>query len=94
MGRRTAPPCVMGRLRPGEPVGAGVAACAIARALGLRARHGAREVAATIAPAWRPGEAHLTGKPAEKDAGAAAPEKDEHLDRLEREVEERRGRRE
>jgi hypothetical protein len=36
---------------------------AVARALTRRAREGARDLAATVAPGWRPGEAHLTGRP-------------------------------
>jgi len=39
------------------------------RALGRGARAGARDLAATVAPGWRPGEAHLIGRP-----GAARPE--------------------
>ncbi|HSN13852.1 MAG TPA: hypothetical protein VLT61_04420 [Anaeromyxobacteraceae bacterium] len=55
-------------------------------------RGGAGELAATMAPGWVPGEAHLTGKGADKDAKAAeaaAPEA-ERLAKLEQEIQEKR----
>jgi hypothetical protein len=54
-------------------------------------RREASELAATMSPGWQPGEAHLTGKPAGKGAGAegeAAP--GEELEKLAREIEARR----
>lgn len=72
-------------------VGFGVAAYAIGRKLSSRARAGAQEIAATVAPGWAPGEAHLTGEPPEEDAAKAPPAKDEHVERLEKEIGERRG---
>jgi hypothetical protein len=52
----------------------------------------ARDLAATVGPGWRPGEAHLTGK---RDEHAGVEEKGptaaaERLDALEREIEEKR----
>ncbi len=57
---------------------------------GLRKRTG--ELAATVHPGWTPGEAHLTGKPARKVEGGegAAPAKDEALEKLTGEIEEKR----
>jgi hypothetical protein len=54
-------------------------------------RSGASDLAATVSPGWQPGEAHLTGK-ARGEAEGATPEvsADERLDRLEREIAERR----
>ena len=55
-------------------------------------RGGAGELAATMAPGMLPGEAHLTGKGADKDAKAletAAPEA-ERLATLEKEISEKR----
>jgi hypothetical protein len=50
-------------------IGIGVTAYALARKLGAGARSGAREMAATLAPAAAPGEAHLGGG----SAGEVAP---------------------
>jgi hypothetical protein len=57
------------------------------------ARSGAKEVGATLAPPWAPGEAHLTGEPdGEKGAGGAqAPTPNARMDALEKEIRERRG---
>lgn len=55
-------------------------------------RRSAADLAATVSPGWRPGEAHLTGK-----SEGAAPEGkgpsagDEKLDALQKEIEARRG---
>jgi hypothetical protein len=52
----------------------------------------ARELAATVTPGWQPGEAHFTGKRGEeKKAEQAPPAKDEKLDALQAEIEEKRG---
>jgi len=71
-------------------IGFGVAAYAIGRKLTSRARAGAKEIAATVAPAWTPGEAHLTGEPPEAGAGDAAPAQDERMQKLEQEIGEKR----
>jgi hypothetical protein len=41
------------------------------RAVARRARRGAEDLAATLSPGWRPGEAHLTGRRAQ---GGSDPE--------------------
>lgn len=75
-------------------LGFGVTAYAVARRLGVGARRGAEELAATMAPPFVPGEAHLTGKPADEGhdaaADAAAPA-DAKVEALEKEIAERRG---
>jgi hypothetical protein len=50
-------------------VGLGMLAVHAARRIAGGARQGARELAATVTPGWRPGEAHLTGR-----RGAPGPE--------------------
>ena len=68
-------------------IGFGVAAWAVGRALKGGARAGAREIAATVAPPFVPGEAHLAGKPGEKGAeGGAGAAKDARIEELEREI--------
>ncbi len=64
---------------------------AIARKLAGGAKRRAEELAATVAPGWVPGEAHLTGKRSEKDGEKGAPARDERLEKLEKEIEEKRG---
>jgi hypothetical protein len=71
-------------------IGFGVAAYAIGRKLTSRARAGAKEIAATVAPAWRPGEAHLTGQPPEPAEGDAAPAHDERMQELEQQIGQKR----
>lgn len=71
-------------------LGFGVAAYALGRKLTSRARAGAKEIAATVAPSWAPGEAHLTGEPPRTGSGDAAPAQDERMQQLEREIEEKR----
>ncbi len=63
---------------------------AIARKLAGGAKKGAEELAATVSPGWVPGEAHLTGKRAEKDGEKGEPAKDEALDKLSKEIEKKR----
>jgi hypothetical protein len=46
-------------------VGLGMMANAAFRRAAGGARKGAEELAATVAPGWRPGEAHFTGRPGE-----------------------------
>ncbi|MGC3999159.1 MAG: hypothetical protein QM767_17660 [Anaeromyxobacter sp.] len=48
----------------------------------------ATELAGTMTPGWQPGEAHLTGKAPE--APTKAPARDEKLDALQAEIEEKR----
>lgn len=74
-------------------VGFGLAAYALARKVGGVARAGAREIAATLAPEQRPGEAYLTGK-VEKDQGGSAAKKpaDPKLDALGQDIDEARRR--
>ncbi|HSM91586.1 MAG TPA: hypothetical protein VLT47_01800 [Anaeromyxobacteraceae bacterium] len=55
------------------------------------ARGGAGELAATMAPGWVPGEAHLTGKGAEGAQGAGAARAEDRLAALEQEIQARRG---
>lgn len=50
----------------------------------------AEDLASTVTPGWAPGEAHLTGKRAEKKGEPGAERKDERLEKLEKEIEERR----
>jgi hypothetical protein len=75
-------------------VGFGVAAYAIGRKLSGRVRAGAKEIAATVAPTWVPGEAHLTGEPPEAEAAGSQPAQDEpqdeHMQELEREIAKKR----
>jgi hypothetical protein len=71
--------------------GLGVMAYGVARRLARGGRRASAELAATVAPGWAPGEAHLSGKPG---ADGARPEGEartpEELARLEREIAGRR----
>jgi hypothetical protein len=69
-------------------IGAGALALAATRKVLGRVKQGAGELAATIAPGWQPGDAHLTGRPGE---GAGTDESSPELDRLAEEIDERRG---
>jgi len=64
---------------------------ALARA-GRLLRGGARDLGATVAPGWRPGEAHLTGGPGEPPRGevAAGGAGEQALEDVAREIEKRR----
>ena len=70
----------------------------LAQAMGMKLaglfKRSAGELAATITPGWQPGEAHLTGKRAEKEGaeekGPPAPGEGSRLEKLEREIEEKR----
>jgi hypothetical protein len=53
-------------------------------------RGGAGELAATMAPGWVPGEAHLTGKGADAKAAKVAAPEAERLAKLEQEIQEKR----
>ena len=46
-------------------IGFGLTAYALANKLAGGAKKSAAELASTVTPGWRPGEAHLTGKPGE-----------------------------
>lgn len=58
-------------------------------------KRSAEELASTVTPGWAPGEAHLTGKRAEKEGAEekGPPRADERLDELEKEIEARRNER-
>jgi hypothetical protein len=51
-------------------------------------RKGAGDLASTVTPGWRPGEAHLTGKRAPGDR--EVPERSEAMEELAKEISERR----
>jgi hypothetical protein len=70
-------------------IGFGVTAYAVGKRLAGIGRAGAREVAATVAPPFVPGEAHLTGDAREKSE-ASAPGKDERIDALQGEIDAKR----
>jgi hypothetical protein len=55
-------------------------------------RRTAEGLAATVTPGWQPGEAHFTGKRAEESKEEKGPPaKDQALEKLQREIEEKRG---
>jgi hypothetical protein len=58
-------------------------------------KHTAAELATTVTPGWAPGEAHLTGKRAEKETKEekGPPVANERLEKLEKEIEARRNER-
>ncbi len=68
------------------------------QAVGLKVagifKRSAGELASTISPGWQPGEAHLTGKRTEKEKaeekGPPAASEGSSLEKLEREIEEKR----
>ena len=64
---------------------------AIAARLAGSLKKSTGELAATVHPGWRPGEAHLTGKPAKGGEEAAPAKDDEALEKLSTEIEEKRG---
>jgi len=71
----------------------GVMAYGVVRRLSRVGRRASAELAATVSPGWRPGEAHLAGKPGEEHApGEGAAKTPAELERLEREIAERRDR--
>ncbi len=67
-------------------IGFALATYAIGRKIGLVGSQAVGDAAATMTPAWRPGEAYLAGKSDETKAGAEAAESRE-LDALAAEVE-------
>jgi len=72
-------------------IGFAVIASALVRRLSMAVAGGAADLAATMAPGFSPGEAHLTGKPGSEEAGAGegAPE----LEGLAKEIDARKGER-
>ena len=50
----------------------------------------AQDLAATVTPGWQPGEAHFTGKATEDEKGNEAGAGEDRLERLAREIAERR----
>ena len=54
------------------------------------ARGGATDLASTLTPGWRPGEAHLTGKPGEADKDLPHEPGDQALEALRKEIAEKR----
>ena len=72
-------------------IGFYLTAQALARPVVGLFRRSATEVAATMAPVWVPGQAHLAGEPSQKDAAEGEPPRDEHLDALEDEIAAKRG---
>lgn len=67
-------------------VGFALATYALGRKIGLLGSQAVGDAAATMTPAWRPGEAYLAGRPGEGRRGDAAA-KNEELDNLAAEVE-------
>ncbi|HET6923026.1 MAG TPA: hypothetical protein VFI16_07755 [Anaeromyxobacteraceae bacterium] len=65
---------------------------ALARKVAALAGGGAADLATTLAPGWRPGEAHLTGKPgeAEEELPHGHGAGDQALEALRREIAEKR----
>ncbi len=72
-------------------VGFALFAYAIAKKLAASVRHGTTELASTVAPgSFAAGNAYFTGKPGEKKGEAEAPASPE-LEKLEREIAEKKG---
>jgi hypothetical protein len=71
-------------------IGFYLTARAVARPVVGAFRKSATEVAATVAPVWVPGEAHLAGEPAKKEGETAEPAQDTKLDDLAKEIEQKR----
>ncbi len=70
-------------------VGFGAGAYAIGRRLTGRAKAGAKELAATVASPWVPGEAHLTGRRGQGERAGGEEPSDDLVD-LEQEIAKRR----
>lgn len=73
-------------------VGFGLLAHAVVRRLAGGMRKGADELASTVTPGWRPGEAHFTGKLGDGLPGAESKVTRE-IEELEKEISEKRARR-
>lgn len=74
-------------------IGFGLLGHAVVRRTAGGMRKGADELASTLTPGWRPGEAHFTGKPGE-ELPSAESKVTREIEALEKEIEERRGRKE
>ncbi len=70
-------------------IGFVLAAHAGAKMLAGLFHRSAAELASTVAPGWRPGEAHLTGKRADEEK-PEPPAADDRLEALEKEIESKR----
>ncbi len=68
-------------------VGVAMIGWAVARKLAGGAKETAADLASTVAPGWTPGEAHLSGKPGGEEQAGRAP----GLDKLEADIEAKRG---
>lgn len=75
-------------------IGFALVAYALARKVVALARGGAADLAGTVAPGWRPGEAHLTGRRGEAEADKDLPHEhgvgEKALEALRKEIAERR----
>ncbi len=69
-------------------IGFAMFAYAAGRKVGLFAKRGAEDLAATMSPGWQPGEAHFTGKPGEEKPAKGEPP--EAIEKLQKEIEEKR----
>ncbi len=73
-------------------IGFGLVAYALAKKLAGSLTRGATELAATVEPGkFAAGSAYFTGKPEDKKEGATEAPKSSELDKLEREIAERKG---
>ncbi len=70
-------------------IGFALLAHAVVKKVTGGAKEAATDLAATMSPGWRPGEAHLTGKPGEEKAGEGKPSA--AVEKLEKEIAEKRG---
>jgi hypothetical protein len=73
-------------------IGFALVAYALARKVAALVGGGAADFATTLTPGWRPGEAHLTGKPgeADKDLPHEHGAGDQALEALRKEIAEKR----
>lgn len=70
-------------------IGFGLTAYALANKLAGGAKRSAAELASTVTPGWRPGEAHLTGKPGETSE-KEVPAHSEAMEDLAKEIQDKR----
>jgi hypothetical protein len=70
-------------------IGFGLTAYALANKLAGGAKKSAAELASTVTPGWRPGEAHLTGKPGETSE-KEVPAHSEAMEDLAKEIQDKR----
>ena len=71
-------------------IGLYLSAQAAFRPLARVFQRSAQDLAATVTPGWQPGEAHFTGKATEDKKGNEAGAGEDRLERLAREIEEKR----